>query len=79
VESKVAFNAPPVGCSELQGLDPNFGTELGEMLLGQQPGRRSETETTIYKSMGHAMEDLVAANLVYRKALERKMGMQVEL
>jgi ornithine cyclodeaminase/thiomorpholine-carboxylate dehydrogenase len=79
VESKVAFNAPPVGCSELQGLDPNFGTELGEMLLGQQPGRRSETETTIYKSMGHAMEDLVAANLVYRKALERKMGMHVEL
>ena len=79
VESKVAFNAPPVGCSELQGLDPNFGTELGEMLLGQKPGRRSETETTIYKSMGHAMEDLVAANLVYRKALEKGLGMKVEL
>lgn len=79
VESKVAFNAPPVGCSELQGLSADFGTELGEMLLGQKTGRRSETETTIYKSMGHAMEDLVAANLVYQKALERNMGMKVEL
>lgn len=79
VESKVAFNTPPVGCSELQGLDPELGTELGEMLLKQKPGRRSEKEATIYKSMGHAMEDLVAANLVYQKALEKKMGMQVEI
>lgn len=79
VESKVAFNTPPVGCSELQGLDPELGTELGEILLKQKPGRRSEKEATIYKSMGHAMEDLVAANLVYQKALEKKMGMQVEI
>ena len=79
VESKVAFNAPPVGCSELQGLDADFGTEIGEMLLKQKPGRESETETTIYKSMGHAMEDLVAANLVYQKTMNRRMGMQVDL
>lgn len=79
VESKVAFNAPPVGCSELQGLDPGFGTELGEMLLKQKPGRRSENEATIYKSMGHAMEDLVAANLVYEKARAKKIGQTIEL
>jgi alanine dehydrogenase len=79
VESKVAFNAPPVGCSELQGLDADFGTELGEMLLKQKPGRRSENEATIYKSMGHAMEDLVAANLVYEKARAKKSGQTIEL
>jgi ornithine cyclodeaminase/alanine dehydrogenase-like protein (mu-crystallin family) len=79
VESKRAFEAPPAGSAELQGLDPDFGTELGEMLLKQKPGRRSETEMTVYKSMGHAMEDLVAASLVYEKALERKMGIQVGL
>ncbi|MBN8655028.1 MAG: ornithine cyclodeaminase family protein [Anaerolineae bacterium] len=79
VESKVAFNAPPVGCSELQGLAPEFGTELGEMLLKQKPGRRSENEATIYKSMGHAMEDLVAANLVYEKARAKKIGQTIEL
>jgi len=79
VESKVAFNAPPVGCSELQGLNPELGTELGELILNQKLGRRNETEITIYKSMGHAMEDLVAANLVYDKAVQEKIGREIEL
>jgi alanine dehydrogenase len=79
VESKVAFSDPPVGCSELKGLDPNFGAELGEVLLGQEEGRRNEQEITIYKSMGHAMEDLVAANLVYEKAIEQGVGKSFEL
>jgi alanine dehydrogenase len=79
VESRVAFSAPPVGCSELQGLAPELGTELGEVLLNRKPGRISEKEITVYKSMGHAMEDLVAANLVYQKALEQKMGKLIDL
>jgi len=79
VESKVAFNAPPVGCPELQRLDPESGTEVGEILLKRRPGRRSEKETTVYKSMGHAMEDLVAANLVYHKAVQQKVGREIEL
>jgi ornithine cyclodeaminase/thiomorpholine-carboxylate dehydrogenase len=79
VESKVAFDPPPVGCSELQGMDPESGTELGEVLLDQKRGRSNETEITIYKSMGHAMEDLVAANLVYQKALKQNVGKMIDL
>jgi len=79
VESKVAFSPPPVGSAELQGLSADFGTELGEFLLSQKEGRRNETEITIYKSMGHAMEDLVAANLVYEKALLQGFGNLVGL
>lgn len=79
VESKRAFESPPAGSAELQGLPAEFGTELGELLLKQKPGRRSETEWTVYKSMGHAMEDLVAASLVYEKAIRKGMGMQVGL
>ena len=79
VESKVAFSPPPVGSAELQGLDSSFGTELGEVLLNQKEGRRNDQETTIYKSMGHAIEDLVAANLVYEKAIEQGIGKRVEL
>jgi alanine dehydrogenase len=79
VESKVAFSDPPVGCSELKGLDASFGAELGEVLLGQKEGRRNEKEITIYKSMGHAMEDLVAANLVYEKAIAQGVGKSFEL
>jgi ornithine cyclodeaminase/alanine dehydrogenase-like protein (mu-crystallin family) len=79
VESSVAFSMPPVGCAELQGLSPEAGTELGEMLLKARPGRRSEKEATLYKSMGHAMEDLVAANLVYQKAIALGVGKTFEL
>ena len=79
VESKVAFDAPPVGSAELQGLGSESGTELGEMLLKQRAGRRSNKEATIYKSMGHAMEDLVAANLVYQKAVSKNIGKTVDL
>ncbi len=79
VESKRAFEAPPVGSAELQGLGTEFGTEIGEVLLNQKPGRQSDRETTIYKSMGHAMEDLVAANLVYEKAVLQQIGKKIEL
>ena len=78
VESKIAFSPPPAGSAELQGLDSTFGTELGEILLNQKPGRKNELETTIYKSMGHAMEDLVAANLVYAKAIKQGLGKTFE-
>jgi len=49
------------------------------LLLTQKEGRRNETEITIYKSMGHAMEDLVAANLIYQKAIEQSVGKTIEL
>lgn len=79
VESRVSFNPPPAGCAELAGLDPARGTELGELLAGRAPGRTSPTELTAYKSMGHAMEDLVVAALVYRRAREQGVGRAVRL
>jgi ornithine cyclodeaminase/alanine dehydrogenase-like protein (mu-crystallin family) len=74
VESRDAFAPPPVGCWELQDLDPATGTELGEVILGHRPGRESEEEITVYKSMGHAMEDVVTAALVYNAALAEEAG-----
>jgi alanine dehydrogenase len=74
VESRVAFDPPPVGCAELQGLDPSIGTELGDVILGSRPGRESAEQITIYKSMGHAMEDVVTAALVYQAALIEGVG-----
>lgn len=79
VETRQAFGVPPAGCAELAGLDPAVGTELGEVLLGRLPGRRSATELTVYKAMGHAMEDLVAAHLVYRQARATGVGQSVTL
>jgi ornithine cyclodeaminase/alanine dehydrogenase-like protein (mu-crystallin family) len=43
--------------------------ELGEALAGKAPSRASET--TIFKSLGMAVEDIAAAMLVYRAATEK--------
>ena len=68
VETLDAFQPPPVGCGELAGLDASRGTTLGATALGRRPGRLSDGEITVYKAMGVAMEDMVAANLAYQKA-----------
>lgn len=79
VETPDAFRAPPVGCAELAGLSPGCGTTMGDMLLGQAKGRSSEADVTLYKAMGIAMEDMVAADLAYRAALARGFGTRVTL
>jgi ornithine cyclodeaminase/alanine dehydrogenase-like protein (mu-crystallin family) len=68
IESRIAFQPPPAGSHELQGLEPSEAVELGEVLAGDHPGRTSAEEITVYKSMGHAVEDAVAAALVLKRA-----------
>jgi alanine dehydrogenase len=79
VESRVAFEPYPAGAHELQRLDPESAVELGEVLAGTREGRTSREQITVYKSMGHAVEDAAAAGLVYRKAQEQGIGTEVEL
>lgn len=43
--------------------------ELGEVVAGAKPGRESAEETSLFKSLGLAVEDVVTAELVYRKAM----------
>jgi ornithine cyclodeaminase/alanine dehydrogenase-like protein (mu-crystallin family) len=68
VESPAAFQPFPAGTHELSGLDPSMAVELGQILSGDHPGRTSEEEITVYKSMGHAVEDAAAAALVLERA-----------
>ena len=77
VESRTTFQPPPAGAPELAGFDPQSATELGEALSGSRPGRRSAEETTVYKSVGHAVEDACAAAMVYRRAVEEGAGSTV--
>nr|WP_255210614.1 hypothetical protein [Methylogaea oryzae] len=44
--------------------------EIGEALAGKVPSRQGET--TVFKSLGMAVEDVAAASLVYRLACARK-------
>jgi ornithine cyclodeaminase/alanine dehydrogenase-like protein (mu-crystallin family) len=48
--------------------------ELGEVLKGSKPGRTSAHEITLFKSLGLAVEDLVAVEYLYRKAKETGAG-----
>lgn len=52
--------------------------ELGEVLAGAHPGRRSDDELTVFKSYGIAVEDLAAAELAVRRARERGVGTEVD-
>jgi len=79
VESRVAFEPYPAGAHELQNLDPGSAVELGEVLAGTRNGRTDPEQITVYKSMGHAVEDAAAAGLVYRRAREQGVGIEVEL
>jgi ornithine cyclodeaminase/alanine dehydrogenase-like protein (mu-crystallin family) len=54
--------------------ETHIAGELGEVVLGAVPGRTSDTEITIFKSVGMAVEDVAAAHLAYVKAAERGLG-----
>jgi ornithine cyclodeaminase/alanine dehydrogenase-like protein (mu-crystallin family) len=42
--------------------------EIGEIVSGKMPAREDDVEITLFKSLGCAVEDVAAADLVYRKA-----------
>lgn len=53
--------------------------ELGELLLGSAAGRQSPDEITVFKSLGLAVEDLAAAELVLQRAEAEDVGTLVSL
>ena len=85
VESRAAALAPaPSGSNDLlqpieRGLidADHVHAEIGELIEGQRPGRTSAEQITLYKSVGVAVQDGVAAALVLRAARERGSGREV--
>lgn len=53
--------------------------ELGEVLAGTAPGRRSDDELTVFRSLGLAVEDLAAADSAVAAARRMGIGTEVEL
>ena len=58
-------------------LSPAELTELGEVILGSQPGRTSPDQITFFKSVGVAVQDAMAAQLALKNAEEMGLGQQV--
>jgi alanine dehydrogenase len=53
--------------------------ELGDVIAGRAAGRTSDREVTMFKSLGQAIEDLVAADLAYRRAVASGRGVRLSL
>ena len=53
--------------------------ELGEVVTGKKPGRQSDREITLFKSVGMAIEDIATASFVYQQALKTGVGTRIEL
>ncbi len=52
---------------------------LGEILVGQKKARANARQITIFDSTGLAIQDLAVANLVYKKAMKKKIGRWVAI
>jgi ornithine cyclodeaminase len=67
-----------LGIQEGRFTADHIVAEIGELVNGAA-GRRSQTEITIFKSLGLAVEDVMAADLAYRRAVEQGIGMELTL
>jgi ornithine cyclodeaminase/alanine dehydrogenase-like protein (mu-crystallin family) len=69
----------------LQALDaglisgPESWSELGEVLAGKRPSRQSESEVTVFKSVGLGVQDTAIALHVYNRARKLQVGSEVEV
>ncbi len=53
--------------------------ELGEIVTGRRPGRTSDREVTLFKSVGVALQDVAAAAAAYRQARAMGLGRTLDL
>jgi len=53
--------------------------ELGQVVSGIKQGRENDSDITVFDSTGLAIQDVVTADLAYQRALERKVGLELEL
>ena len=87
VETRQAALAPNAGGANdlkwpirhgLMGED-HIHAEIGELVSGAKPGRTSRDQITLYKSVGVAVQDAVAAQLVLEAAVTQGVGREVEM
>ena len=58
--------------------DDHIRGEIGDVLTGKIPGRRSAGEITLFKSLGLAIEDVAAADHVFRRAEAEGAGVRFD-
>ncbi len=51
---------------------------IGDIIIGNTPGRQSPSEITVFKSVGIAAQDVAVAKLVYDRALKENIGQDID-
>jgi alanine dehydrogenase len=59
--------------------ESHIHAELGEVVAGVKPGRKSAEDITVFDSGGTGVETVAAAKLVYEAALEAEVGTTIAL
>ena len=59
--------------------DDDLYAELGEIVVGERPGRTDEDGVTVFDSTGLAIQDVAAARVAYERAREQGLGQPFEL
>jgi len=59
--------------------EAHIHAELGEVVTGAKPAREDDEEITLFKSNGLAIQDVASAKLVYDRARQAGIGIEVEL
>ncbi len=57
--------------------EDHIAAELGQVTADPKIGRTSSEQVTIFKSLGMAVEDVAAADLAYRRAIELGRGVAI--
>jgi ornithine cyclodeaminase/alanine dehydrogenase-like protein (mu-crystallin family) len=60
-----------------RAFDPERAVELWELASGKQRGRTTDSDITLFKSVGTALQDLAIANAIYLRAKQRGVGRDV--
>jgi alanine dehydrogenase len=60
-----------------QSFSAERAVELWELVSGNKPGRTNDSEITLFKSVGNALQDLAIANAIYRRAKAAGLGRDV--
>jgi ornithine cyclodeaminase len=81
-----ALAPPPAGPIEVHNAiaagvitADHIHAEIGELVAGDRPGRSDDTQLTLYKSAGVAVQDAAAAALVLAAARAQGAGVEVDI
>lgn len=58
---------------------PKLYAQLGEIVIGEKPGRENDAEKIMAINHGMALIDMALANEIYQKAIEKEVGIDLTL